>query len=91
MRAYHSWDLVIGHWSLIGAAGVRVRLIERETRAEVGAYETDGRPAFQCLVSECTARGYGLLWWRDGRPGEILCQVTRNRDAPGPAGAGREP
>jgi hypothetical protein len=64
---------------------VRVRLIERETRAEVGAYEADGRPTFQRLVAECTARGYGLLWWRDARPGEILCQVTRNRDVPGAA------
>jgi len=63
---------------------MRVRLLDRETRAEVGAYEVEGRPGFQRLVAECTARGYGLLWWRDGRPGEIVCQVTKNRDVPGP-------
>jgi hypothetical protein len=69
---------------------MQVRLIERETRSEVGAYEVEGRPSFQRLVSECTARGFGLLWWRDGRPGEILCQVTRNREAEGPRrGSGR--
>ncbi|HYB73305.1 MAG TPA: hypothetical protein VED18_08040 [Candidatus Sulfotelmatobacter sp.] len=71
---------------------MQVRLIERETRSEVGAYEVEGRPSFQRLVSECTARGFGLLWWRDGRPGEILCQVTRNREAEGPRGdSGRAP
>ena len=78
---------------------MRVRLLDRETRAEVGAYEVEGRPGFQRLVAECTARGYGLLWWRDGRPGEILCQVTKNRDVPssrdasgqGPAGGEGEP
>ena len=69
---------------------MRVRLIERETRGEVGAYDVEGRPTFQRLIAECTARGLGLLWWRDGRPGEILCQVTRNRDVPGPAGVGEE-
>ena len=69
---------------------MRVRLIDRETRAEVGAYEVEGRPAFQRLVAECTARGYGLLWWRDGRPGEILCQVTKNREVAWPGEAGGE-
>jgi hypothetical protein len=65
--------------------------LDRETRAEVGAYEVEGRPGFQHLVAECTARGYGLLWWRDGRPGEILCQVTKNRDVPNSRDAsGRE-
>jgi hypothetical protein len=63
---------------------MQVRLIERETRSQVGAYEVEGRPSFQRLVSECTVRGFGLLWWRDGRPGEIFCQVTRNREAAGP-------
>ena len=48
---------------------MRVRLIERETRGEVGAYDVEGRPTFQRLIAECTARGLGLLWWRDGRPG----------------------
>lgn len=70
---------------------MRVRLIERETRGEVGAYEMEGRPTFQRLVAECTARGLGLLWWRDGRHGEILCQVTRNREVPGPTRAKEEP
>ncbi len=65
---------------------MRVRLLDRETRQEVAAYEVDGRPGFQQLVAECTARGYGLLWWRDGRPGEIVCQVTKNREAQGPRG-----
>lgn len=74
-----------------GMAITRVRLIERETRSEVGTYQVEGRPSFQRLVSECTARGYGLLWWRDGRPGEILCQVTRNRGVAGRAEAGRDP
>ena len=63
---------------------MRVRLLDRETRQEVAAYEVDGRPGFQQLVAECTARGYGLLWWRDGRPGEIVCQVTKNREAQRP-------
>ena len=63
---------------------MRVRLLDRETRQEVAAYEVQGRPGFQQLVAECTARGYGLLWWRDGRPGEIVCQVTKNREAPAP-------
>src|SRR3970282_2056299 len=92
-RAHRHWDLVIGHWTLVipsRRGGVRVRLIERETRGEGGGYEVGGRPTSQRLIAECTARGLGLLWWRDGRPGEILCQVTRNRDVPGPAGAGEE-
>lgn len=55
-----------------------MRLIERETQQEVDSYEVEGRPGFYRLVSECTARGFGLLWWKDGEAGEILCQVTRN-------------
>jgi hypothetical protein len=63
---------------------MRVRLLDRETRQDVAAYEVEGRPGFQQLVAECTARGYGLLWWRDGRPGEIICQVTKNREGQAP-------
>lgn len=57
---------------------MRVRLIDRESKKEVGGYEVEDRPSFQRLISECTARGYGLLWWKDVA-GEIICSVTRNR------------